>query len=245
MHKQDYRDRTIPAAVIVVVFFVAILVAGLIWLAASLGGHLHNGERLVVVTTALTSCRPAVRPERRCGRADGTKHGITWPVRAPCVLTGRPFPGARHGDRVRDIAESGHALLRAARARPGGPPGTARGLQKVPAQRGTHLPGCQPRRARLRLRYLGAVKDNAWLKHRADPVAVSHTVSQIAHDQACRARARRARRVSGLIQLQELPWPLTIRMHSAADADYSWRSPVACAAPEGAAVYSFDLAKRA
>src|SRR5260221_6277559 len=116
VHKQDHRDRAIPAAVIVVVFFVAILVAALIWLAASLGGHLHNGERLVVVTTALTSCRPAFRPERRCGRADGTKHGITWPVRAPCVLTGRPFPGARHGDRVRDIAEPGHALLRAARA---------------------------------------------------------------------------------------------------------------------------------
>ncbi len=32
------------------------------------------------------------------------------------VLTGRPFSGARHGDRVRDIAESEHALLRAARA---------------------------------------------------------------------------------------------------------------------------------
>jgi hypothetical protein len=35
VHKQDRRDRTIPAAVIVVVFFVAILVAALIWLAAS------------------------------------------------------------------------------------------------------------------------------------------------------------------------------------------------------------------
>ena len=35
VHKQDHRDRTIPAAVIVVVFFVAILVAALIWLAAS------------------------------------------------------------------------------------------------------------------------------------------------------------------------------------------------------------------
>ncbi len=35
LHKQDHRDRTIPAAVIVVVFFVAILVAALIWLAAS------------------------------------------------------------------------------------------------------------------------------------------------------------------------------------------------------------------
>src|SRR5437667_12693751 len=42
--------------------------------------------------------------------------GIAGPVRASCVLAGRPFPGARHGDRVRDIAESGHALLRAARA---------------------------------------------------------------------------------------------------------------------------------
>ena len=35
VHKQDHRDRAIPAAVIVVVFFVAILVAALIWLAAS------------------------------------------------------------------------------------------------------------------------------------------------------------------------------------------------------------------
>ena len=35
MHKQDHRDRTIPAAVIVVVLFVAILVTALIWLAAS------------------------------------------------------------------------------------------------------------------------------------------------------------------------------------------------------------------
>jgi hypothetical protein len=35
VHKQDHRDRTIPAAVIVVVFFVAILVAAVIWLAAS------------------------------------------------------------------------------------------------------------------------------------------------------------------------------------------------------------------
>ena len=35
VHKQDDKDRTIPAAVIVVVFFVAILVAALIWLAAS------------------------------------------------------------------------------------------------------------------------------------------------------------------------------------------------------------------
>jgi len=35
VHKQDHRDRTIPAAVIVVVLFVAILAAALIWLAAS------------------------------------------------------------------------------------------------------------------------------------------------------------------------------------------------------------------
>ncbi len=35
MHKQDHRDRAIPATVIVVVFFVAILAAALIWLAAS------------------------------------------------------------------------------------------------------------------------------------------------------------------------------------------------------------------
>jgi hypothetical protein len=35
VHKQDRRDRTIPAAVIVVVLFVAIVVAALIWLAAS------------------------------------------------------------------------------------------------------------------------------------------------------------------------------------------------------------------
>jgi hypothetical protein len=35
VHKQDRRDRTIPAAVIAVVLFVAILVAALIWLAAS------------------------------------------------------------------------------------------------------------------------------------------------------------------------------------------------------------------
>src|SRR5258707_11887716 len=35
VHKQDHRDRAIPAAVIVVVFIVAILVAALIWLAAS------------------------------------------------------------------------------------------------------------------------------------------------------------------------------------------------------------------
>jgi hypothetical protein len=35
VHKQDHRDRTIPAAVIVALFFVAILVAALIWLAAS------------------------------------------------------------------------------------------------------------------------------------------------------------------------------------------------------------------
>jgi membrane protein involved in colicin uptake len=35
VHKQDRRDRAISAAVIVVVFFVAILVAALIWLAAS------------------------------------------------------------------------------------------------------------------------------------------------------------------------------------------------------------------
>ena len=35
VHKQDRRDRAIPVAVIVVVFFVAILVAALIWLAAS------------------------------------------------------------------------------------------------------------------------------------------------------------------------------------------------------------------
>ncbi len=95
---------------------------------------------------------------------------------------------------------------------------------------------------RLRLRYLGAVKDNAWLKHRADAVAVSYAVSRITHDKACRARARR---VFGLIQLQALPWPLMIRMHSAGDADYSWRSHDACTAPEGAAVYCFDLGKRA
>jgi len=48
---------------------------------------------------------------------------------------------------------------------------------------------------RLRLRYLGAVKDNAWLKHRADAVAVWYAAGRIAHDQACRARARRVRRV--------------------------------------------------
>jgi len=95
---------------------------------------------------------------------------------------------------------------------------------------------------RLRLRYLGAVKDKAWLKHRADAVAVSYAVSRITHDKACRARARR---VFGLIQLQALPWPLMIRMHSAGDADYSWRSHDACTAPEGAAVYCFDLGKRA
>jgi len=35
VHKQDRRDRTIPAAVIVVVLFVAILVTALIWLAAT------------------------------------------------------------------------------------------------------------------------------------------------------------------------------------------------------------------
>jgi len=35
VHKQDHRDGTIPVALIVVVFFVAILVAALIWLAAS------------------------------------------------------------------------------------------------------------------------------------------------------------------------------------------------------------------
>jgi hypothetical protein len=35
VHKQDRRDRTIPAAVIVVVLFVAILAAALIWLAAT------------------------------------------------------------------------------------------------------------------------------------------------------------------------------------------------------------------
>jgi len=35
VNKQDHRDRAIPAAVIVVVFFVAILAAALIWLAAS------------------------------------------------------------------------------------------------------------------------------------------------------------------------------------------------------------------
>jgi hypothetical protein len=35
VHKQDHRDRTIPAAVIVVVLFVAILAAALIWLAAT------------------------------------------------------------------------------------------------------------------------------------------------------------------------------------------------------------------
>jgi hypothetical protein len=35
VHKQDHRDRTIPAAVIVMVFFVAILIAALIWLAAT------------------------------------------------------------------------------------------------------------------------------------------------------------------------------------------------------------------
>ena len=35
VHKQDHRDRAIPATVIVVVFFVAILAAALIWLAAS------------------------------------------------------------------------------------------------------------------------------------------------------------------------------------------------------------------
>ena len=35
MHKQDHRDRAIPAAVIVVVVFAAILAAALIWLAAS------------------------------------------------------------------------------------------------------------------------------------------------------------------------------------------------------------------
>lgn len=35
VHKQDRRDRTIPAAVIVAVLFVAIAVAALIWLAAS------------------------------------------------------------------------------------------------------------------------------------------------------------------------------------------------------------------
>jgi hypothetical protein len=70
---------------------------------------------------------------------------------------------------------------------------------------------------------------------------------RIAHDQACRARARRVRRVFGLIQLQALPWPLMIRGHSAGDADYSRRSHVACTAPEEAAVYlwSFDLGKHA
>jgi hypothetical protein len=35
VHKQDHRDRTISAAAIVVVLFVAILVAALIWLAAT------------------------------------------------------------------------------------------------------------------------------------------------------------------------------------------------------------------
>jgi membrane protein involved in colicin uptake len=35
VHKQDHRDRAIPAAVVVVVLFVAILVAVLIWLAVS------------------------------------------------------------------------------------------------------------------------------------------------------------------------------------------------------------------
>jgi membrane protein involved in colicin uptake len=35
VHKQDRRDRTIPAAVIVVVLLVAILAAALIWLAAT------------------------------------------------------------------------------------------------------------------------------------------------------------------------------------------------------------------
>src|SRR5260370_39650863 len=75
-------------------------------------------ERLVVVTAALPSddsCRPAFLPDCQCGHG-GTSHGIASPVRASCVLTGRPFPGARHGDRVRDIAASEHALLRAARA---------------------------------------------------------------------------------------------------------------------------------
>lgn len=65
---------------------------------------------------------PAFLPECQCGRG-GTSYGIAGSVRASCVLTGRPFPGARHGDRVRDIAESEHALLRVARAARAAHPG--------------------------------------------------------------------------------------------------------------------------
>ena len=153
-----------------------------------------------------------------CGRG-GTHHCIAWAVRVSCVLTAPPRRPTR--DRARTARGTGPA---------------AHGSSPQAASRGGRRP---------RLRYLGAARDNAWLKHRADAVVVWYAVSRIAHDQACRARARRDRRVFGLIQLQALPWPLMIRMHSAGDAGYSWRSHLACTAPEGAAVYSFDLAKRA
>ena len=49
----------------------------------------------------------------------------------------------------------------------GRPARPAGGLQEIPPQCGARdLPGRQPRRRRLKLRYLGTAKNNAWLKNR-------------------------------------------------------------------------------
>src|SRR5260221_6660194 len=89
------------------------------------------------------------------------------------VLTGRPFSGARHGDRVRDIAESEHALLRAARAAWAAHPGPREDCKRYRPSGARVISQAASRGGpRLRLRYLGAIKDNAWLKHRGNAVAV-------------------------------------------------------------------------
>jgi len=59
---------------------------------------------------------------------------------------------------------------------------TARGTG--PAAHGSSPQAASRGGRRPRLRYLGAVKDNAWLKRCADAVVVWYALSRIAHDQA-------------------------------------------------------------
>jgi len=106
VHKQDHRDRAIPAAVIVVVFVVAILVAALIWLAASWGGQLTRASAWSLSPRPLpltTHAGRHFRPECQCGRGGTT--GIAWPVRASCVLTAPPRRPTR--DRARTARGTG------------------------------------------------------------------------------------------------------------------------------------------
>ena len=91
---------------------------------------------------------------------------------------------------------AGTGLLRADRAARAAHPGPREDCKRYrPSGARVILQAASRGGRRLRLRYLGAVKDNAWLKHRADAVAVWYAVGRIAHDQACRARTRRIRRV--------------------------------------------------